>query len=132
MNLRYAYFHNGYKESRGKDLSNDEKAYMQGIKETIGEVKCAFDNYIEDECEGTTLGKIKKETALDFVFYLEDFLEYFWAENEISFVDNSEEKPRKPNPEYKWNTEGFEVEEPEDYMLKDEYKGDNDSPDGEE
>ena len=122
MDFLYAYQNNGYQENRVKDLSSDEKAYLRGKTDLASKIKLAYDNYCYDELnEKSKFDELKKESITEFMKYLELWISSDWAESEIGFTDEgSEESPRKPNPEYVWNNEEYEVDEPDDWFEEGE------------
>lgn len=132
MNFIYTY-EKDYKADRGKDLTNDEKAFLEGYSYAVHEFKkcLSFYEYDEDDDVIELYSDIKpvREIQEDFKNKLCQKLSYWlqseWCRSLISFV-NMRTDPEKvvSNPRCKWNKKGYEVEIPEylDKEVEDEYE----------
>lgn len=88
-----------YKNYR-KDLSQTDKAFMEGYKAAYDDIASFFYNqdvYEEiPECFGT-LKKIHEEISKDVIGNIRDWLRMEWYEIIISMIDNTEKGKVKEN-----------------------------------
>lgn len=123
MDFIYTY-EKGYKADRGKRLSNDEKAFLEGYNYAIHNLKNCLDFYEDDDEVYSDIKPVKEiqedlKNKLCTQFSL--WLQSTWCECLIDFMDCRIDKEEVvSDTSWRWNTEGYEVEEPEDLNKEDE------------
>ena len=113
MDMMHAYY-NGY-NNRRKELTNDEKAFMEGFRFCTNALKDDWDFILSMEETGIeSVDKMIQEIGKNSIKQMHEHLEYKWCEHLISFLDAREDEAT-PAENWMWNQTGYIVEEPEDF-----------------